>query len=94
MVEASCTSEPSDSTFTRGPSMPRMMGRLAPAPKWLERMPGSPSSVSPRVAARRSTSASPSSTVTGVVISLLPRARPLAEMVTSCRVAPWGSLVA
>ena len=81
-VEASCSSAPSLRIFTRGPSMPRMMGRLAPAPKWLALMPGMPSSVSPSVAARRCTSSSPSSTVTGVASSLLPSCRPLADTVT------------
>ena len=87
MVEASCSSAPSLSTRTRGPSMPRMMGRLAPAPKWLLVMPGSLLSVSPSVASRRRTSSSPSSTVTGVVMSPAPSCRPLAETVTEGRLA-------
>ena len=65
--------------------MPRMMGRLAPAPKWLEWMPGSPLSVSPSVASRRSISSRPSSTLTGVVISLPDWPRPLAETLTSAK---------
>ena len=92
MVEASWISAPSDSTLTRGPSMPRMMGRLAPAPKWLLLMPGSPASVSPSVAERRRASSSPSSTLTGVVMSLAPSCRPLEETVTSGRV--WASVPA
>ena len=87
MVEASCSSAPSLSTRTRGPSMPRMMGRLAPAPKWLLVMPGSLLSVSPSVASRRRTSSSPSSTVTGVVMSPAPSCSPLAETVTAGRLA-------
>ncbi len=75
-----------------------MMGRLAPAPKWLLVMPGSPLSVSPRLAPRRRTRESPSSTVTGVVISLTPSSSPLAETVTGARVvsasAAWPVLVA
>ena len=67
--------------------MPRMMGRLAPAPKWLEVMPGWPARVSPRVASRARTSSSPSSTLTGVLMSSLPRARALAETVTAGKVA-------
>jgi len=67
--------------------MPRMMGRLAPVPKWLLVMPGSLLSVSPKVASRRRTSSSPSSTVTGVVMSLAPSCRPLADTVTGGRLA-------
>lgn len=84
-------SAPSLSTLTRGPSMPRMMGRLAPAPKWLAAMPGSPARVSPSVASRRCTSSSPSSTLAGVVMSLAPSCRPLADTVTGVRLGSAGA---
>ena len=75
--------------------MPRIMGRLAPAPKWLEVMPGWPARVSPSVASRARTSSSPSSTVTGVLMSSLPSDRALAETVTAGRVgACWASALA
>ena len=70
----------------RRPSMPRMMGRLAPAPKWLLVMPGSLLNVSPAWPRRRNQS-SPSSTVTGVVMSPAPSCGPLAETVTEGRLA-------
>ncbi len=84
MVEASSSSTPSLSTLTRAPSNPRITGRAAPAPKLLERTPGKLSRVSPSVASRRSTSSSFSITATGVVISWLCLARPLALTTTDC----------
>ncbi|CFP68829.1 Uncharacterised protein [Bordetella pertussis] len=56
MAEASISSDPSDSTLTRGAVWPRMTGRLAPPPNVSACTPGSPSSVSPRVPWRRSSS--------------------------------------
>lgn len=84
VVEASCSSMPLASTPTRGPSMPRITGREAPAPKWVAWMPGSPARLSPRVAPRRSCHTSPSSTLTGAAMSSAASGRPVT--VTSARV--------
>lgn len=67
-VEASSMPTPSDSTLTRAPSMPRITGRLAPAPKELPRTPGMFFTVSPRVACRCSKSCEPSSTSEALTI--------------------------
>jgi hypothetical protein len=62
--------------------MPRITGRLAPAPKWLDVMPGWCASVSPSVDSRARTSSAPPSDVTGVIISSCTTPRALADTTT------------
>jgi len=69
-----------------------MMGRLAPAPKCDEVMPGSCSSVSPSVAARLVSKSFSSSTVTGAARSCSLRDRGVADTVTSFKVCGAGSV--
>ncbi len=64
-VEASMLPMPLDSTATRGPSWPRMIGRPTPGPKNVLCTPGSLATVSPRVPAFCSSRRSPASTSTG-----------------------------
>ena len=87
MAEASISSEPSDSAFTRGAVWPRITGRLAPPPKVSLCTPGRPSSVSPNVPPRFSTSASPSSTEAGCVVLFRSSPSGLADTVTGASVA-------
>ena len=67
-VEASNMSAPSVRTRTRAPSIPRITGRLAPAPNELPRTPGIFLRVSPRVAWRWNNSCEPSSTSEALTI--------------------------
>ena len=85
-LEASCTALPPLSTCTRGPSMPRITGRLAPAPKCVDCTPGSLARVSPNVALRRASRASPSSTCTGDASADCSRDQALERISTSCNV--------
>ncbi|MCY1523166.1 hypothetical protein D9M68_580540 [compost metagenome] len=94
MPEASMTSEPSDSTFTRGAVCPRMTGRLAPAPNVSLLTPGRFFSVSPSVPVRCSISASPSSTEAGSVVLFRSRPSGLADTVMGANVlAPASGAV-
>ena len=51
-VETSAVSEACCRTLTRGPSCPRITGRLEPEPYWFEYTPSSSASASPMVAPR------------------------------------------
>ena len=86
MLDASITSEPSDSTFTRGAVWPRITGRLAPPPKVSLLTPGRFFSVSPSVPLRCSISASPSSTEAGKVVLFRSSPSGLAETVIGASV--------
>ena len=51
-LETSAVSEACCKTFTRGPSWPRITGRLEPEPYWFEYTPSSSAKASPMVGAR------------------------------------------
>jgi len=81
---------PFSSILTREPSMPRMIGREAPAPKAEADTPSSPCRVSPSELPTLSRSSSPDSTLAGVRIwSPSPRCSGLAVTTTCCTFALW-----
>jgi len=93
MLEASITSDPSDSTFTRGALWPRITGRLAPPPNVSLFTPGKFFSVSPSVPVRCSISASPSNTEAGNVVLFKSNPKGLADTVMGASVfARCGSV--
>ncbi len=85
-VEASIISVPSDRTRTRAPSIPRITGRLAPAPNELPRTPGMFLTVSPKVAWRSINNCEPSNTAEALTICVAVCAKGLAliMLVGSC----------
>ncbi|MNS21989.1 hypothetical protein D3C72_537690 [compost metagenome] len=86
MLEASITSEPSDSTFTRGAVWPRITGRLAPPPNVSLLTPGRLVRDSPSVPLRRSISSLPSNTEAGSVVLLRSKPSGLADTVIGAKV--------
>ena len=90
-TEASPVSSPFSMTRTRPPVRPRMIGRPAPGTNAVEYTPGSFSSVSPRVAPRRSWRSLPDSTETGFASSEARRISPVAVTTTSSKCVPWRS---
>ncbi len=86
MAEASITSDPSDSTFTRGAVCPRITGRLAPPPNVSLFTPGRFLRVSPSVPLRCSISASPSRTEAGSVVLFKSSPNGLADTVIGATV--------
>ncbi len=82
--EASSVGSPSVSTSTRSPPRPRMTGREAPGPKYVECTPGSPATVSPMVEASLSASSSPVSTVADCAVLLRPSEIGVEVIMISC----------
>ena len=68
-VDTSSVASPPERICTRGPSWPRMIGRLTPTPKSPPCTPATPDSVCPSVAPLLRSSASPASTSTGAAMS-------------------------
>ena len=90
-VETSWLDSPPSSTATRGPSMPRMIGRPTPGPKLELCTPGRVATVSPRVAARLSSRRSPVRTSTGLLRVSAVSCRALAVTTTPPRSLIWLS---
>ena len=85
-LEASIEAPPLANKRTRSPSKPRITGRLALGPKPLVATPGKPSSVSPKVDARRSNKPSPANTLA----AWLPTSRPSGLPVMKTAGASWA----